>query len=121
MSDETTSAGGSIMKTPSHSSPSYVCARIRKLFAAKGWPLHKVSGRYTPFGGGQTSTEGFAITKVGCSKSVAIHYHGASPDYLSREVKQARRIEAAEYLRSLGYCVSDIGWIECDGYDSCDR
>ena len=112
-------------KTPSHSNPRYVTARVRKLFAARGWPLHKMTGRYQSFGGSQTGSEGFYAAKVGCSKSVSIGYSGSYADGRSRMLPagfaRGRVAEAIEYLRSLGYRVSDIGWIECDCYDDCDR
>ena len=114
-----------VSRAPSHSCPRYVSTRLRKLFAAKGWPLHKMTGRYHPFGGSQTGTEGFSVSKVGCSKSVSIHYQGGyaygGTRSLPAGVARARVREAVEYLRSLGYRVSDIGWIECDGHDDCDR
>lgn len=114
-----------VTKTPSHANPKYVTARIRKLLAARGWPLSTKSGRYQPFGGTQVVTEGFDASKVGCSKSVSIRYcpalrNGRSSD-LPKGVAAARVAEAVEYLRSLGYRVDDRGRIECDGYDDCDR
>ncbi len=111
--------------TPSHSTPRYVAARVRKLLAAKGWPLRKVTGRYQPFASRQTWTEGFYVHKVGVSKSVSIGYgskyaHG-TVDSLPRRLAHAKVSEAIAYLRDLGYRVDDRGWIECDAYDDHDR
>jgi len=109
---------------PSHSCPSYVIARVKKLLAAQGWPIAHKSGRYSPFGSTVVVTEGYRVQKVGCSKSVSVcfeseHFHGRSRD-LPRETRRAREVEAIELLRSAGYRVDDRGWIECDGYDMRD-
>lgn len=113
------------MRAPSHSCPRYVAARVRKLLAARGWPLHKMVGRYHPFAATQRGTEGFSVTKVGVSKSVAIHYQASYEHGRSRTLPtghaRARVQEAIEYLRSLGYRVDDKGWIECEAYDDHDR
>lgn len=113
-------------RAPSHSNPRYVVVRVRKLLAAKGWPLHIVHGRYEAFGGGsQAAAEGFSVTKVGCSKWVSIHYCGRHANGRSHELPpgfaRTRKTEAIEYLRSLGYRVDERGWIECEGYDETDR
>ncbi len=112
-------------KTPAHTNPRYVAARVRKLLAAKGWPIRVVTGRYSPFDSKQVATEGFSVGKVGCGKHVAVDYtpslrNGRGGD-VPREVRAARRAEAFEYLRSLGYRVDERGWIDCDSYDECDR
>jgi|SRR5215469_5846178 len=122
----TTQIETSTTKAPAHSSPRYLCQRIRKLFAAKGWPLRKVTGRYAPFvGNTQCANEGFEVHKIGCSKSIAISYVGGRDNgrYIDvpKEARCAREAEAWAYLRSLGYRVDEKGWIECDSYDECDR
>lgn len=112
-------------KPPSHSCPRYVVARVRTLLAAKGWPIHVVKGRYSAFSSTQHAAEGFSVSKVGCSKEVAIHYSGRLSEGrshpLPRDISRARIAEAIEYLRSLGYRVDDKGWIKCDQYDDYDR
>ena len=113
-----------VAKVPSHSCPRYVSARIRKILAAKGFPMHKMTGRYAAFGGSQRGTEGFSASKVGCSKRVGVHYYGAysggGSHHVPREVRQARMAEAIAHLRSLGYRVDDAGYVDCDHYDECD-
>ncbi len=109
------------MKAPSHSSPAYVCKAIKKILKSKGWPLHTMSGRYTPFCNTQVGTEGFSVRKVGCSKSVSVYYSAGYGDGRSREIprdyRKAKETEAWALLKELGYRISDIGWIECEGYD----
>jgi len=112
------------MKTPAHTNPSYVCRRIRAILRQQGWPMHRMQGRYQPFCNEQVGTEGYSITKVGCSKSVALHYD--SPYAAGRtidvgiEKRQAMMHQAIALLRSKGYRITDVGWIECDRYDDCD-
>src|SRR5215469_14042758 len=107
------------MKTPAHTNPRYVAARVRALLVANGWTIHTVTGRYSTFGATyQSAPEGFAVHKVGCSKKVSIDYLGAlvrgrSTD-VPKEVRRARKEEAFVYLRSLGYRVDLKGYIECD-------
>lgn len=109
---------GAKMNKPTQSTPAYVAARIRKLFAAKGWPIHKMSGRYSPFYSTQTGTEGFAVYRIGCSKTIGISYSGAYANGrtvdLPRGYAKERQAEAIEYLRSLGYRVDELGRIECE-------
>jgi hypothetical protein len=114
------------MKTPAHTNPTYVVARVKKLLAAKGWPIQRVSGRYAPFGGGtKEGTEGFHVSKIGCGKWVSVDYAAGFrcgyPSNLALGVVKAKREEAIAFLRELGYRIDERGWIECDGYDSCDR
>lgn len=109
------------MKTPSHSNPRYVCARIRKILAAQGWPLSKTSGVYSPFGGSKTvTTEGYYAYKVGVSKRVTVNYTFGSRSFCDREVRRAKLYEAVELLRGLGYRITEDGRIECDYYDNHD-
>lgn len=110
---------------PAHTNPSYVCRRIRQILKAAGYPLHKASGRYSPFGGTKTATEGYDVTKVGCSKSVSVSY---SPAYaegrssaLPKETRRAALADARKLLTDLGYRIDERGWIECDNYDEHDR
>ncbi len=108
----------------SHSTPAYVSSRIRAIFKKQGWPLHKMSGRYSPFCNTQTGTEGYSARKVGCSKTVAIHYTGGyvsgRPLPISSETMTEKKTAAIALLRSLGYRVADNGFINCDHYDDRD-
>jgi hypothetical protein len=110
-----------INKTPSHSCPSYVIARVKKILAAKGWPLQKKTGRYSAFNSTVVATEGFSVHKVGVGKMVAVgyspaHSHGRE-HALARGVARSRVAEAVEHLRALGYRIDGRGWIECEGHD----
>jgi hypothetical protein len=88
--------------------------------------MQKTTGRYAPYAGNtKVSTEGYEVSKVGCSKTVSVSYYGAyeggrSLPSLEKGVASAKVAEAIEYLRSLGYRVDDRGWVECDNYDMCD-
>lgn len=111
-------------KPPSVSTPAYVCARLRRAFRAKGWPLHVMRGRYSPYFNQQSGTEGYVIKKVGCSKGVTIHYCGAyrngSSMDVQREVRQARETEAWALVEKLGYTISNphgLRTIQCEFYD----
>ena len=113
-------AGGTA-KAPAHTSPRYVAARVRKILAAQGWPLSKSTGQYSVFGGGtKRITEGYRVHRVGVSRYVAVTYNEGYANgrgrNLPRGVALAKAQEAWTCLRSLGYRVNDVGWIECD-YD----
>lgn len=112
-------------RTPSHYTPAYVCRAIRKIFAARGMPLYKVAGRYTPYFSQQCATEGYSVQKIGCSKTVCVSYNAARTNgrahNLPKEVRLQKEREARELLASLGYRIDERGWIECDHYDDHDR
>ena len=109
-------------KTPSHATPAYVSARIRKILAGQGWPLHKMSGRYSSYFNAQTGTGGYYARKLGCSKTVTVGYsapygNGRSIDLPAGFAKQ-KVADAVALLKGLGYRIDDRGWIDCDGYDN---
>ena len=111
-------------KKPSLSCPAYVCRRIRKILADAGLPMSKSTGCYSAFGGGtKRRTPGYSISKVGCSRHVALDFnvgHGGEFGHHQR-LRPGERGErlavAIATLRDRGYPVDDRGWIECEGYD----
>jgi hypothetical protein len=108
-------------KITAHTTPAYVCARIRKILAAQGWPLHKMSGRYAAYFNAQTGTGGYSVTKLGCSKTVTVSYrapygNGRSID-LPHGVAAQKVADAVALLRGRGYRIDDRGWIDCDHND----
>lgn len=111
-----------VKRAPVQSTPRYVCARIRKILAAQGWPMSKTTGAYSEFGGTQKTTKGFVVHKVGCSKSVAIHY--STPATWTGESDKREREEMQDkawtLLRKLGYTLDEKGWLVCMNYDACD-
>jgi hypothetical protein len=112
-------------KKPSVSTPRYACAQIRKILKAQGWPMYKISGRYSAYGAPQDRTEGYQVSKVGCSRKVVVRY-AHNPNLMfnpaeERAERTERDAAAITLLRGLGYAVDDRGYIECAGYDDCDR
>lgn len=110
------------MRTPAHSTPGYVAARIRKILAAQGWPLHKMSGRYAPFCNRQTGTGGYTVRRLGFSKTVTVNFVAAYGNGQSARLPQglaAQKVaDAVALLRGLGYRIDDRGWIDCDHGDN---
>jgi len=116
-------------KPPVLSCPRAAIAAIKRLLAKHGHPIAHRSGVYRPFGGNtQACTEGFLVTKVGCSRSVTIEYTlgysgGNWPDYNTpgaRELRSAKKAEARALLTARGY-VFDADYsgikIDCTSYD----
>jgi hypothetical protein len=90
---------------------------VRRTLKKAGLPLGKTVGTYQPFGRGQTTIEGFAITRVGVSSTVALHYKEADPGtYDSEKNRRTRQKEAdaRDLLRSKGFPFDDRGWMECE-------
>lgn len=117
------------MKPPCLSCPRTVVAAIKRLVTRAGIPLHKMTGRYTAFDNQQTGTEGVDVRKVGCSKTVGIHWadrydrgQTIATDKAARREKFAAVIallEAAGYRRDHGVIESATSfYIKCEGYDA---
>lgn len=108
-------------KTPAHTTPAYVCARIRQILKKQGWPMHKMSGRYSAYFNAQVGTGGYYVRRLGYSKTVTVGYsapygNGRSID-LPAGVAAQKVADAVALLRGMGYRIDDRGWIDCDSYD----
>jgi len=86
-------------------------ARCKKVLLAAGFVWSTTTGRYTPFNNQQKTTRGVRVTRVGCSKTVAVHARG----YEFRPRDDARWVEALAIatLREAGLPMDDRGWMEC--------
>lgn len=102
-------------KKPSLYSAADTARVISRRLRKAGFTMADTSDRYR-------WTEGFYVTRVGCSKTVSVDYHcEARPGsvFYTDEVRKGRvAIMAAVrgFLKSVGYPVPDDGpiWIECE-------
>lgn len=85
--------------------------RARKILRSAGVPMSRKIGRYTPFCNTQTLTIGASVHQVGCSESIALHYHNGQYGDLG----ERRRLEheARDILRAGGLPFDDRGWLLC--------
>lgn len=105
--------------------PKSVIAAIHKVIHKHGLPFYsaKLRGRYYVIGGySGPDQQGFHATKVGCSKSISIHWSDSSP-FAKREVMWQKERELRTILEAEGFVFEapDRHWLRCDYHDDCDR
>lgn len=114
---------------PVVSCPRNAIAAIKRLLAKHGHAIAHRSGVYRPFHGNtQACTEGFRVSKLGCSKSITVEYtlgygDGHWRDYempSARATRNAKNDEARALLTARGYVLdADFSGIKitCERYD----
>ena len=98
--------------------PGYVksaLARARKVLKAEGLPLFKSYGRYQPFCNPQRFDWGVKVTRVGCSKTIALHVRMGERSISSDDRPVFERALVA--LRKAGLPFDDRGWLGCSYAD----
>lgn len=84
-----------------------VSKRLKSLFTKAGLPVAKKSGRYLPFSSTVVITEGYRISRLGCSDSIVIHWseahrHGRSV-IGTRESRKRHDAFARAFVIACGY------------------
>ena len=86
------------MRPPVTTCPRLAIAAIKRLLTKAGHPIAHRSGVYRPFvGNTQACTEGFRVTKLGCSSSVLVEY---TMGYDARKVWRDHAQGARDILRA---------------------
>lgn len=86
--------------------------RVRRVLLRAGFPQSKIHGRYHAFGPAQAVTEGFTVSRVGCSDSISLHWRNQRHTPCHEEF--AAILKA---VRDDGLPFKDNGWMDCARYD----